>query len=82
MFEQHLQDTLIFFKTNPIVAGIVVLFLILCFYSRPKESLKLVAFVVFLAVVFYLITLLAGAVGSGTTQKSQMIHKTEEMIRD
>ena len=82
MLEQYLHDTLIFFKTNPVVAGIVILFIIFCFYAKPKESLKVVAFIVFLAVAFYIITLIAGAVGSGTTQKSKMIYKTEEAARD
>ena len=76
------SDTLIFFKTNPVVAGIVILFIIFCFYAKPKESLKFVAFIVFLAVAFYIITMIAGVVGSGTTQKGQMIYKTEEAARD
>ena len=82
MLEQHLETTLIYFKTNPIVAGIIVLFLVFCFYSKPKESLKLVAFLGFLVVAFYIITLLAGALGSGTTGKDRMIYKTEDALRD
>lgn len=82
MLEQHLQTTLVFLKTNPIVAGIIALFLVFCFYSKPKESLKLVAFLGFLVVAFYLITLLAGAVGTGTSQKDRMIYKTEDALRE
>jgi hypothetical protein len=82
MFEQHLETTLIFFKTNPVVAGVIILFIAICFYSKPKESLKLVAFITFLIVAFYIITLLAGALGSGSSQKDQMIYKTDKAIRD
>ena len=82
MFEEYLQSTLIFFKTNPIVAVVVGVFVVFCFYSKPKESFKLLAFAVFLVVAFYFITLLAGTLGTGTTQKDQMIYKTEEALRD
>lgn len=82
MFEQHLQDTFIFFKTNPIVAGVLILFVIICFYSKPKESLKFVAFIVFLAVAFYIITLIAGALGTGSSEKGRMIYKTEEALKE
>lgn len=82
MFEQHLESTLIFFKTNPVVAGVIVLFVAICFYSKPKESLKLVAFLAFLVIAFYIITLLAGALGSGSSQKDQMIYKTEKALKD
>ena len=82
MLEQHLETTLVFLKTNPIVASIIVLFLVFCFYSKPKESMKLVAFLGFFVVAFYIITLLAGALGSGTSQKGKMIYKTEEALRE
>ena len=82
MLEEYLQSALIFFKTNPIVAVVVGLFIVFCFYSKPKESFKFLAFTVFLIVAFYIITLLAGALGSGSSHKDQMIYKTEEALRD
>lgn len=41
---------------------------------------KLVVFCLFLMVVFYCITLLAGALSSGSDQKVKMIYKSEEVL--
>ena len=80
MLEEHLQNTLIYLKANPIIAVVLGLFIAFCFYSKPKEMFKLLIFCVFLAVVFYIITLFAGAIGSGGQGKSQMIYKTKDAI--
>ena len=41
---------------------------------------KLVAFCLFLGVVFYCITLLVDTVSTGSDQKDQMIYKSKEVL--
>lgn len=46
----------------------------------PKEMFKLVMFCFFLVAVFYCITLLAGALSSGSDQKDKIIYKSEKVL--
>ncbi len=80
MLEEQLLNTLALLKGNPIIAVLVGVVVLILFYSKPKEMFKMVAFCLFLAFVFYCITLLAGAVRSGSDQKDRMIYKSEEAI--
>jgi hypothetical protein len=41
---------------------------------------KLAAFVLFIAAVFYMITLFAGTLSTGSKQKDQMIYKSKDVI--
>ncbi len=82
MLEEQLMNTLAFLQTNPIVAVIVGMVVLALFYSKPKEMFKLVAFCLFLAVVFYCIILLVETVSTGSSQKDQMIYKSRDVIRD
>jgi len=79
MFEEHLQSTLYFLKTNPIVAVVIGIVLVFCFYSKPKEMFKLVVFCLFVAVAFYFITMMAGVIGSGAQSKDEMIYKSKKL---
>jgi hypothetical protein len=80
VFEAQLQNILALFQANPIIAvasgGIVVVL----FYFKTKEMLKLVGFCLFIAVVFYVLTLLAGTVSTGSKHKDQMIYKSKEVL--
>lgn len=80
MFEEQLQNIYIFFQTNPIIAASAGVLVIVLFYFKPKAMFKLVGFCLFIVVVFYCLTLLAGTVGSGTAKKDQMMHKTKEAL--
>jgi len=80
MLEEQLMNTLAFLQTNPIVAVIVGMVVLALFYSKPKEMFKLVAFCIFLAVVFYGIILLVETVSTGTSHKDQMIYKSKDVI--
>ena len=80
MLEELLQSALAFLQTNPIIAAVIGVIVVALFYFKPKAMFKLVAFCLFLAVVFYCITLFAGAVGSGSKHKDQMIYKTKEAL--
>jgi 4-hydroxybenzoate polyprenyltransferase len=80
VFEAQLQNILALFQANPIIAvaggGIVVVL----FYFKTKEMFKLVGFCLFIAVVFYVLTLLAGTVSTGSKHKDQMIYKSKEVL--
>ena len=80
MLEEQLLNALAFLQTNPIIAVIIGAIVLLLFYSKPKETFKLVAFCLFLVLVFYCITLLAGTLSTGSDQKDKMIYKSEEVL--
>ena len=80
MLEEQLMNMITFLQTNPIVAVIVGMVVLVLFYSKPKEMFKMVAFCVFVTVVFYCIILLVGTVSTGSNQKNQMIYKSKEVI--
>ena len=80
MLEEQLLNALAFLQTNPIIAVIIGAIALLLFFSKPKEMFKLVVFCFFLVVVFYCITLLAGALSTGSDQKDKMIYKSKEVL--
>ena len=80
MLNEYLQAAGTFLYTNPIIAVVIGVILVVLFYSQPKEMFKLTAFALFIAVVFYVITLLAGTVDTGSKQKDQMIYKSRDVI--
>jgi len=80
MLEEQLLNALAFLQTNPIIAIIIGAIALLLFFSKPKEMFKLVAFCLFLVVVFYCITLLAGALSTGADQKDKMIYKSKDVL--
>ena len=82
MLEEQLLNALTFLQTNPIIAVIIGAIVLLLFFSKPKELFKLIVFCLFLVVVFYCITLLAGTLSSGSAQKDQMIYKSKEVLGD
>ena len=81
MLEEQLLNALAFLQTNPIIAIIIGAIVLLLFFSKPKEMFKLVVFCLFLVLVFYCITLLAGTLSTGTDQKDKMIYKSKEVLR-
>ncbi len=80
MFEEQLQNVLVFLQANPIIAVILGSVVVTLFYSKPKEMFKLLVFCIFIAVVFYFLTLFAGTVDTGAKQSDQMIHKTKDAL--
>ena len=80
MLEEQLKNTLVLLQDNPIIAAVIVMIVLVLFYSRPKEMFRLVIFCVFMAVVFYFITLIAETLSTGSKQKDQMIHKSQEEL--
>ena len=80
MLNEYLQSARAFLYTNPIVAVVISVILVTLIFSRPKEMFKLVAFGLFIAVVFYFITLFAGTLSTGSKQKDQMIYKSKDVI--
>ena len=80
MLEEQLQNILAFLQTNPIIAAVIGAFLLLLFCSKPKEMFKLLAFCLFIIVVFYFLTLFAETVSTGSKHKSQMIYKSKKVL--
>ena len=80
MLEEQLLNALAFLQTNLIIAVIIGAIVLLLFFSKPKEMFKLVAFCLFLGVVFYCITLLVDTVSTGSNHKYQMIYKSKEVL--
>jgi hypothetical protein len=82
MFEEYLNRTLALLTSNPLIAaaiGLVVVFLLI---KRASDVFKLLGLGVLLVVLFYVVTLLVGTVGSGSKQKDEMIYKTRRAIDD
>lgn len=80
MFEQHLQNTLALLQGNPAIAAGVAIVIAALFFFRPKDMLKLVGFCLLLVIVAYVIGLVIGTIGSGSSQKDQMMYKTQRAI--
>ncbi len=80
MLDEYLQNTLFFLQTNQTAAIVIGVAVVALFYFKTKEMFKLVAFCFFMAIVFYLITLLAGTLNTGAKQKDQMIYKSKEAL--
>ncbi len=82
MFEAQLQNILAFLQTNPVIAVAIGAVVVVLFYSKTKEMCKLVGFCLFIAVVFYFLTLLAETVSTGSKHKDQMIYKSKDVIEE
>jgi 4-hydroxybenzoate polyprenyltransferase len=82
VFEAQLQNILAFLQTNPVIAVAIGAVVVVLFYSKTKEMCKLVGFCLFIAVVFYFLTLLAGTVSTGSKHKDQMIYKSKDVIEE
>jgi uncharacterized membrane protein len=81
MFEEHLHKTVELLLDNQgISIGFAIVIAVL-FYFRPKDMFKLLGFCLMLVVAFYLMTQLAGVVGSGSKYKDQMTHKTSDAMK-
>lgn len=80
MLGELLQNATAFLRANPVIATLIAVAMAALFYWKTKETLKMVAFVLFILVVFYFITLFAGTVRTGSNQKDQMIYKSREAL--
>jgi uncharacterized membrane protein len=80
MFSEFLQTARVFLSANPVIAFVLGVIVLVFFYFKPKEMFKLAAFVLFIAAVFYMITLFAGTLSTGSKQKDQMIYKSKDVI--
>jgi uncharacterized membrane protein len=80
MYGEHLQNALVFLQANPLIAIAIAVILLALFYSKPKEMFKLAAFCLFIAVVFYFITLFTGTINTGAQQKDKMSYKSKKVL--
>jgi len=80
MFAEHLHNTIVLLKSNPLFAFALAGVILALFYFRPKEIGKLVLLGLFIIVIFYFITLFAEMLDVGSKQKDQMIYKSRNVI--
>ncbi len=80
MLTDQLQNAVALLQGSPALAWALAILVIALFYFRPKEMGKLVLFGLFIAVVFYFITLFANTVDTGAKQKDRMIYKSRNVI--
>ena len=82
MLEEKLHSILILLRSNPGLALILAVIIVVLCYFRPKAMFRMVLFGLFIALVFYFITQLAGMVSTGSQQKDRMIYKSRDVIGD
>jgi hypothetical protein len=82
MLEEQLHSILILLRSNPGLALILAVIIVVLCYFRPKAMFRMVLFGLFIALVFYFITQLAGMVSTGSQQKDRMIYKSRDVIGD
>ena len=82
MLEEQLHSILILLRSNPGLALILAVIIVVLCYFRPKAMFRMVLFGLFIALVFYFITQLAGMVNTGSQQKDRMIYKSRDVIGD
>lgn len=80
--EGILQQAIEYGQRNTTVVLVAVAVLVLLTIFKPKTMMKLYGACILALVGLYLLTLLSGALSSGTKQKERMIYKTREAIGD
>ncbi|MGW8312975.1 MAG: hypothetical protein ACWGOL_07090 [Desulfuromonadales bacterium] len=80
MLEEQLHSILILLRNNPGLALILAVIVVVLCYFRPKAMFRMALFGLFIALVFYFITQLAGMVSTGSQQKDRMIYKSRDVI--
>lgn len=77
-FEGLLQQTIDYGQSNTTMALVAAAVLVVLTIFKPKTMMKLYGFCAIALVGLYLLSLLSGALFSGTEQKNRMIYKTRE----
>lgn len=80
MLEEQLHSILTLLRNNPGLALILAVIVVVLCYFRPKAMFRMALFGLFIALVFYFITQLAGMVSTGSQQKDRMIYKSRDVI--
>ncbi len=78
--ENLLNNAHSIFNQYPIVLAVIAIVLLLIAYKNPKESFKFALFLLFIAVLFYAISLFGEALSTGSKNKDQMIYKTKKLV--
>ena len=67
-----------FFKTEPIIAIVVIAILAVLFYFRKKAMLRIVAIFLVFALLYYFVTLIGGMTFGGKAQKETLIERSQQ----
>ena len=78
-FSRLMSSIVSFLQNNPIIAIVLVLFLLFFMYRKPKLFLGLLGIGVLLAGLLYLVMNLAG---SGSEKKKALTHEEEQSDAD
>lgn len=81
-FESYCNMVSNFFYANKIIAVIVALVLVVFVWKKPGEAIRLGIFLAVMVVVFYMITLMGGAMSDGVDGKDDMNTRTEELLQE
>jgi len=80
MLDEQLHSILTLLQNNPMLALLLAVIVAVLCYFRPKAMFRLALFGLFIVLVFYFITQLAGMVSTGSQQKDRMIYKSKDVI--
>jgi energy-coupling factor transporter transmembrane protein EcfT len=80
MLEEQWHNTLTLLRGNTALTVAVVLFIAILCYFKPREVFRMGLFALFIVAVFYVITLLADTLSTGSKQKGEMIYKTRNIV--
>lgn len=78
-FEKLLQQAIDYGQSNTTVVIVTAAVLVILSIFKPKPMMKLYGVCILAVAGIYLLTLLSGALFSGSDQKNRMIHKTREI---
>lgn len=79
-FDSLLAQVSDFFSQYPYVLAIIAVILLYLAYRKPKESFKFIIFLLFLAAVFYGLSLLHETLTTGSKGADGMVNKSRKLI--
>ncbi|PID77075.1 MAG: hypothetical protein CSB24_03405 [Deltaproteobacteria bacterium] len=80
--QQYVNMVLAFFQNHMIISAAVALAVIIFIWKKPGEAFKAAVFLVGMAVVFYILSLLGGTMFDGVDRKNDVTQKTENALRE
>jgi Na+/phosphate symporter len=80
-FDRMISYVVSFYHTHTPIAIAIAIAIFFIAYWKPKIAFKFGSAVFFIALVFYMISLLGGLLTAGTKHKEGMINKTEKYLK-
>jgi amino acid permease len=67
-----------FFKTEPIIAIVVIAIIAVLFYFKKKAMFRILAIFLVFALLYYFVTLIGGMTFGGKAQKETLIERSQQ----